>query len=197
MLFFHHNTSSPTSDEVDAAPNRRRSTTISMIEEEFGICELPQTTRFGGKPIAAPINFLRSRSHCLFLFPGLPARLRILPPKRRRSSAQAPEPRRNSSFLTGSWETVWGCDHIDSDGSFVEPPLEEDALASASDGVPGYGGQDNESDWDHDVSTPTLAHGAPWSTDGEITPPFSSTFPNTPNPSALKCELKLTPTESP
>ncbi|KAH9953981.1 hypothetical protein BC827DRAFT_1272996 [Russula dissimulans] len=166
MLFFHHNTSSPTSDKVDAAPTRRRSTTISMMEEEFGICELPQpeTTRF-----------------------GLPARLRILPPKRKRSSTQAPEPRRNSSFLTGSWETVWGCNIDGSDGNFVEPPLEEDASASAgSHGVPGYGGQDNESDRDHDVSTPT--HGAPWSTDGEITPRFSSTFPNTPNPSALTCE---------
>ena len=49
---FSSNTSH-TSRSVDAAqPTRRRSTTISMLEEEFGICEPPKaTTRFGA---AAP-----------------------------------------------------------------------------------------------------------------------------------------------
>jgi len=61
MLFFH-NTSSPASAKVDAAPTRRRSTTISMMEEEFGMRDLPRTTRFGRKsqyPIVLrlPVSF--------------------------------------------------------------------------------------------------------------------------------------------
>jgi hypothetical protein len=38
-----------TPESVVAEPVRRRSTTISMMEEEFGMRELPQAaTRFGG-----------------------------------------------------------------------------------------------------------------------------------------------------
>ena len=101
--------------------------------------------------------------------------LRILPPKRKKTLTQIPEPRRNSSFLKGSWETVWGCDVDDVD--FVEsPPEDEDPPL---DSVP-----DQDSGLDEVVATPT--NGAPWSTDGEITPMFSSNFPSTPDPNALR-----------
>jgi len=103
--------------------------------------------------------------------------LRILPPKRKKTLTQIPEPRRNSSFLKGSWETVWGCDVDDVD--FVEsPPKDEDPPL---DSVP-----DQDSGLDEVVATPT--NGAPWSTDGEITPMFSSNFPSTPDPNALRCD---------
>ncbi|KAI9510131.1 hypothetical protein F5148DRAFT_1282223 [Russula earlei] len=154
MLFFPG--TSQASERVDATPIRRRSTTISMMEEEFGIRELPQTTRL-----------------------GIPSKLRLLPPKRKRSSTQVPEPRRNSPFLEGSWEAVWDCDVDIANGNFVEPPLEEDVNVSGS--VSDYQGQDNQ--LDHDFVTPT--NGDPWSTNGEITPQFSSNFPNTPNPGPL------------
>jgi len=101
---------------------------------------------------------------------------RILPPKRKKTLTQIPEPRRNSSFLKGSWETVWGCDVDDVD--FVESPPEDEDLSL--DSVP-----EQDRGLDEVVATPT--NGAPWSTDGEITPMFSSNFPSTPDPNALKC----------
>jgi len=102
--------------------------------------------------------------------------LRILPPKRKKTLTQIPEPRRNSSFLKGSWETVWGCDVDDVD--FVESPPE--GVDPPLDSVP-----DQDSGLDEVVATPT--NGTPWSTDGEITPMFSSNFPSTPGPNALRC----------
>ena len=45
-LFVSHNTVQ--TPEADAAPIRRRSTTISMMEEEFGMCTPSRVTgRFG------------------------------------------------------------------------------------------------------------------------------------------------------
>ena len=110
--------------------------------------------------------------------PGFPSKLRILPLKRQKTPTQLPEPHRNSSFLKGSWETVWGCDLDDMD--FVEPPLEGD-VDSSSDSVP-----DQDSGHDQVVATPR--NGDPWSTDGEITPMFSSNFPSTPGPNSWKHE---------
>lgn len=104
--------------------------------------------------------------------PGLPSKLTILPPKRKRTVTQIPEPRRNSSFLKGSWETVWGCDVDEVD--FVEPPLDGD-VDSPSDNV----ADDQHGGFDHAVATPTNV--APWSTDGEVTPRFFSKFPSTPD----------------
>jgi len=126
------------------------------MEEEFGICELPQAvTRF-----------------------GFPYRLRILPPKRQKTPTQLPEPHRDSSFLKGSWETVWGCDVDDMD--FVEPPLDSEGdVDSSSDSVP-------YQDSGHDQVVATPRNGAPWSTDGEITPMFSSNFPSTPDANSWK-----------
>ena len=150
-----------------------------MMEEEFGMREPPQAgTRFGGSsewPLSPLIPWLKFSFHvCLAL--GLPSMLRILPPKRKKTLTQIPEPHRNASYLKGSWETVWGCDVNDVD--FVESPPEDlDPLDSAP-------GQD--SGLDEIIATPT--NGAPWSTDGEITPMFSSNFPSTPNPDALRCE---------
>jgi hypothetical protein len=53
---FSHNTPQ-TSATTGAAPTRRRSTTISMMEEEFGMREPPQTaTRFGERQIAVLLS---------------------------------------------------------------------------------------------------------------------------------------------
>ena len=88
---------------------------------------------------------------------GLSFGLRILP-RKRKTSTQIPEHRRNSPFLKGSWETAWGCDI--NDVGFVGPALEEDD--SPLDSVP-----DQDSGLDEVVATPT--NGAPsWVTDGEI-----------------------------
>jgi len=123
------------------------------MEEEFGIREPPQAvTRF-----------------------GLPSMLRILPPKRKKTLTQIPELRRNSSFLKGSWETVWGCDVDDVD--FVESPPEDEDLPL--DSV-----LDQDRGFDEVAAAPT--NGAPWSTDGEITPMLSSNFPSTPDPNVLR-----------
>jgi hypothetical protein len=67
---------------------------------------------------------------------------------------------------------VWGCDVDDVD--FVEPPLEGD-VDSPSDNV----ADDQDSGFGHALATPTNV--APWSTDGEVTPRFSSNFPSTPD----------------
>lgn len=46
-LFFSHNITR-TPEDADAKPLRRQSTTISMMEEEFGMCTPPQVVgRFG------------------------------------------------------------------------------------------------------------------------------------------------------
>ena len=109
--------------------------------------------------------------------------LRVLPQKRKKTLTQIPEPRRNSSFLKGSWETVWGCDANDVD--FVESPPEDlDPLESAPDQDGGL---------DEIIATPT--NGAAWSTDGEITPMFPSNFPSTPDLNAPRYE-RHTDTES-
>src|SRR5437588_301146 len=102
------------SERVDAPRARRHSTTISMMEEEFGMREPPQAgTRFGGSsewPLS-PLSFPdRIFLFMCFLALALPSMLTILPPKRKKTLTQIPEPRRNSSLLKGSWETVWGCD---------------------------------------------------------------------------------------
>jgi len=101
--------------------------------------------------------------------------LKILPPKRKKTLTQVPEPRRNPSFLKGSWETVWACDVDDMD--FVESPPED--VGSPLGSVP-----DQDSGLDEVVTTPT--NGTPWSTDGEITPMFSSNFPSAPDPTAMR-----------
>jgi hypothetical protein len=100
--------------------------------------------------------------------------LRILPPKRKKTLTQGPEPRRNSSFLKGSWETVWAYDVDDC----VESPPEDLYLPFDSD-------PDQDSRLDEVVATPT--NGTSWSTDGEITPMFSN-FRSTSEPNALRHE---------
>ncbi|KAH9986906.1 hypothetical protein BJV74DRAFT_796676 [Russula compacta] len=152
LMHFFHTTSQM---RADIAPTHRRSTTISAMEEEFGICDPPQAvfTVHAQNP----------------------------PSKTQESSTQAPEPRRNSSFLKGSWETVWGCD--EEDVSLVESPPDED-LDAFSDSVPEHGEKDSIPD--QDVATPM--NNTLWGTDGEITPQFSSNFPSTLDPDALRHE---------
>ena len=62
----------------------------------------------------------------------------------------------------------------------MEPSFEED-VDSPLDRIP-----DQDSGLDEVVATPT--NGASWTTDGEITPMFSSNFLSTPDSSALRCE---------
>ena len=101
---------------------------------------------------------------------------------RKRSPTQVSEPRRNSSLLKGSWETVWDCDAEEI--YLVESPPDEDVDAP-SDAVLGYGEQ--ESELDHSVATPTCD--ASWYGDGEATPLFSSNFPTQhDHPEGLKHE---------
>ncbi|KAF8258560.1 hypothetical protein EI94DRAFT_1791020 [Lactarius quietus] len=145
-LFVSHITTR-TLEEADAKPIRRCSTTISMMEEEFGMRTPPRAVgRF-----------------------GIPSKLCILLPKRRHST-QAPEQHR-CSFLSGSWETVWDCD---AEGSYlVESPPNEDT-GGHLEGVLCGGMHCDEPDSDPEATTPI---GASWSTDGEATPLFSSNFP--------------------
>jgi len=153
MLFSSKTSKTSQSRSADAArPIRRCSTTISMLEEEFGMREPPKaTTRF-----------------------GLPPKLRIIPPKRKQSTTQAPEPRRSSSFSKGPWETLWGCD-LES----LESPVE--GIDFPSGIFPDHHAEQG-SEFDHDVSTPT--NGAPsWSSNEELTPLLSSNFPSNSNAS--------------
>jgi hypothetical protein len=177
MLFSSKTSQTSQIRSADAAcPNRRCSTTISMLEEEFGMREPPKaTTRFG----AAALFFSHPLSKSYSLSVALPPKLRILPPKRKYSTTQAPEPRRSSSFSKGPWETLWGCD---SDLESVESPLQVDfPLESFPDYHPEQG-----SVFDEDVATPT--NGTSWTSDEELTPLFSSNFPSTQDPNALRCE---------
>ena len=145
-----------------------------MLEEEFGMREPPKaTTRFG----EAAFFFLpRASESYYFLSVGLPPKLRIIPPKRKQSTSQAPEPRRSSSFSKGPWETLWGCDL-----ELLESPVEGiEGIDFPSGSFPDHHAEQG-SELDHGVSTPT--NGAPWSSDEELTPLFSSNFPNDPNAS--------------
>src|SRR5258708_37180848 len=106
-LFAFHNTTR-TPEEADTMPIRRRSTTISMMEEEFGIRTPPRDAgRFGENNTRLFQH--NSPSLTTLTAKGIPSKLWILPPKRRHTTTQAPEPRR-SSLLTGSWETMRNCD---------------------------------------------------------------------------------------
>jgi len=100
---------------------------------------------------------------------GLPSKLRarVLPPKRKKTTTQVPEPHHNSSFLKGTWETVWGCD-VD-DVGLVETPLED--IDSPLNSVP-----DQDNGLDEVPVTPT--DDTPRSKDDEITPILSSDFPS-------------------
>src|SRR5579863_10542775 len=56
-------------ESADAEPIRRHSTTISMLEEEFGMREPPQaTTRFGGRSKWAHFSFTPSLIFFVFRF---------------------------------------------------------------------------------------------------------------------------------
>ncbi|KAI0291792.1 hypothetical protein B0F90DRAFT_1774555, partial [Multifurca ochricompacta] len=116
-------------------PARRRSTTILMMEEEFGIHGPPQTvTRI-----------------------GIPAKFRILPSMRRQSSTQAPEPHRNPSFLRGSWETVW--DYDVEKGQLMDTPPNEDEDEDALFEDP-LDCEEQEIELNQDVDTPwATGHG--------------------------------------
>ncbi|KAI9441766.1 hypothetical protein H4582DRAFT_1934823 [Lactarius indigo] len=105
-------------------------------------------------------------SPSLTMLKGIPSKLWILPPKRRHST-QAPEPRR-SSFLTGSWETMWDCD---AEGSYLATGVQCEEL-------------------DREVTTPICD--ASWNTDEETTPLFSSNFPRQPDHRELWDEGRLT-----
>ncbi|KAH9968350.1 hypothetical protein BGW80DRAFT_1462029 [Lactifluus volemus] len=147
MFFSLHRDRTP--DRAKVTPQlRRQSTTISMLEEELGMCEPPQAVnRF-----------------------GLPSRLRIIPPKRKHSFTQAPEPRRKASFLKGPWEIVWDCDM---DEAYRTESLPGEDVNFLSDEVLGHGEQDCELDRSRDVGTPTGTGDA----NGETTPTFASHVP--------------------
>jgi hypothetical protein len=155
-----------------------------MLEEEFGMCEPPNASaRFG----VASLFSYHSYSMSYPLSIGLPSKLRILPPKRK-STTQAPEPRRSLSFSKETWETVWSCDEDDVIMvESAESPLEGVDTPSGSFLFPDYH-REQDRELDQDVSTPT--NGTPWSSesDGELTPLFSSNFPGTLNPNALRCD---------
>ena len=96
---------------------------------------------------------------------ALPPKLRILPPKRKNTTTQAPEPRQGSSFSKGPWETLWDCDLE------AESPIEEDFHLGS---FPDYHAEQG-SEPDEDVATPV--NGTSWTSDEELTPLFSSNFP--------------------
>jgi len=124
-----------------------------MMEEEFDMRgEPPQAV----KPFGSPSKL----------------RARIL---RKKTTTQAPEPRKSSSFLKGTWETVWGCD-VD-DVEYVETPFEN--IDSPLDSVP-----DQDNGPEEVVTTPT--NDAPCGKDkeAEITPIISSDLPSTSDPNA-------------
>lgn len=181
-LFVSHNVTR-TPEEADPKPIHRCSTTISMMEEEFGMRTPPLATgRFGERVTRrTPV----SQVSPYFYLKGIPSKLWILPPKRRHST-QAPEPPRRSSFLEGPWESIWDCD---AEGScFVQIPPDEDACGHL-DGVLGGAGVQGEELADQEVTTPISD--ASWSTDGEATPLFSSKFPRQPDQRDLWYEGKL------
>jgi hypothetical protein len=177
-MFFSPN-SDRTSESAKAVPARRHSTTISMMEQEFGMREPPQAvTRFGRK---ADSLVLLSHSPSDGFSSGLASRLRIVPQMRKRSYTQAPEPRRNSSFLKGPWEIMWGCD---ADEAYLVESSPDEEVDSPSDEVLGKGVQEYE--LDQNVATPT--GDASWCAGGETTPTFSSNFPTQPDSEDLRCD---------
>ena len=119
-------------------------------------------------------------SDILFVSLGSPSKLRarLLPSKRKKTTTQVPEPRQNTSFLKGTWETVWGCD-VD-DVGLVQTPLED--IDSPLDSVSDQGNGLDE------VATATPANGAPYSKDEDITPILSSDFPSSSDPNAWRGE---------
>jgi hypothetical protein len=158
---------------------------ISMMEEEFGMRGGPPRAvmRFGWcckwlLSLLSPLLW----SDFLFVRMSLDSpsklRARLLPSKRKKTTTQVPEPRQNSSFLKGTWETVWGCD-VD-DVGLVETPLED--IDSPLDSVPDQGNGLNE------VTTATPTNGAPYSKDEDITPILSSDFPSSSDPNAWRGE---------
>ena len=115
-------------------------------------------------------RFLLSRAFKVLLISytlsvALPPKLRILPPKRKNPTTQAPEPRRGSSFSKGPWETLWGCDLE------AESPIEADFNLER---FPDYHAEQG-SEPEEDVATPV--NGTSWTSDEELTPLFSSNFP--------------------
>jgi hypothetical protein len=128
--------------------------------------------------LSFPTHFQNLISFSVALLP----KLAILPPRRKNAITQAPEPRRSSSFSKGPWETLWGCDTDSEDSELVESPVQEDfPLERFPDYHPEQGGV-----LDEDVATPT--NGNSWTSDEELTPLFSSNFPSTQDPNALRRE---------
>jgi hypothetical protein len=68
--------------------------------------------------------------------------------------------------------------------SFESPP--EDVDSPSGSFIFSDYHREQDSELDQDVVTPT--NGTPWSSDGELTPMFSSNFPSTLDPKALRCE---------
>ena len=155
-----------------------------MMEEEFGMRGEPPRAvmRFGWYckwllSLLSPLLWSDFLFVCISLGSPSKLRARLLPPKRKKSTAQVPEPRQNS-FLKGTWETVWGCD-VD-DVGLVETPFED--IDSPLDSVPDQGNGLDE------VATATPTNGAPYSKDEDITPIFSSDFPSSSDPNVWKGE---------
>jgi len=148
--------------DATAMTRSRSSTMITTLEKEFGM----------EPPKSAPSGLLYT--------------LRLLILKRKKSTSQAPEPRRRPSFYEGSWVTLWDRD-VD-DANLPQSPLEDIGFPQGS--FPDYhasGEQDSEVG--QDVATPTS--GTAWNSDEsdeELTPLFSSNFPRTPIPNALRGE---------
>ena len=136
--------------------------------------------RCGGEQL-----FLSSRTPALiksilfyFVSSGLLSKLQI--PKRKKPTTQG---RRSLSLLKGSWETFWDCG-VD-DVNLPQSPLED--MGFPLEGFPdshASGGQGSE--LDQDVAT--LTDDTAWSSDEELTPLFTTNFPRTPHPNALRGE---------
>jgi len=78
---------------------------------------------------------------------------------------------------------LWDCE-VD-DVNLPQSPVGDIGFPPGS--FPDYhAGGEQDSELDQDVATPT--NGTTWSSDEELTPLFSSNFPRTPHPDALRGE---------
>jgi hypothetical protein len=154
-------------DDATATTRSRSSTTITMLEEEFGMCELHKSGATASSSFySLALRLLLNLSY--FVSPDFLSKLHIHIPKRRRRLSSEEE----------SWEILWDYD------SGEDMNLPQSPLGFPPGRFPGGGERDSE--LDQDVATPTS--GTAWSSDAEPTPLISSHFPRTPHPNALSGE---------
>jgi hypothetical protein len=116
-----------------------------------------------------------------FVPPGLLSKLQI----RKRKEPTTQRPHRRPSFLNSKvfWVTLWDWE-VDDVNLPHSPPEDVGFLPG---GFPDYrASEEQDSELDQDVATPT--NDTAWSSDEELTPLFSSNFPRTPHPDALRGE---------